>query len=222
MPSSKTGRGMSVRGQGRRLLLEAARELFATKRYVDVSTKEIADQAGVTEPILFRHFGTKNALFEEAVFEPFSEFLNAFIEDWETRPRGIRDALDECRDLYRGFYAVLADNRQLVRGLIAAEAMQPAGATNGGNAPPLGRILKRFEKLTVWERQIHGFRPFDPTILSHLIFGMVFSVAIHGDWMSAGVTGPTPNADAYIEEMAALTVYGLYDRPAHNADPTTR
>lgn len=209
MPASKTGRPASVRGQGRRLLLEAARELFATKRYVDVSTKEIAERAGVTEPILFRHFGTKNALFEQAVFEPFSEFLNDFIEDWENRPRGVRSALDECRDLYRGFYAVLAENRQLVRGLVAAESMQPTSAGET-SAPPLGRILKRFEKLTVWERQIHGFRPFDPTILSHLIFGMVFSVAIHGHWMQSGTTGPGPSVDDYIEEMAVLTVHGLY------------
>jgi hypothetical protein len=90
--------------------------------------------------------------------------------------------------------------------------MQPSSAAGESNAPPLGRILKRFEKLTVWERQFHDFRAFDPTILSHLIFGMVFSVAIHGDWMQAGTTGPTPEADAYIEEMAVLTVYGLFDK----------
>jgi AcrR family transcriptional regulator len=123
------------------------RELFATKRYAEVSTKEIAERAGVTEPILFRHFGTKNALFEEAVFEPFSEFLNAFIEDWENRPRRMCSALDECRDRYRGFYNVLADNRELVRGLIDAETIRH-GVDDGGNAPPLGRILKKLEKLT--------------------------------------------------------------------------
>jgi AcrR family transcriptional regulator len=210
MPVDKAGRPPSVRGRGRELLLEAARELFATRRYVEVSTKEIAERAGVTEPILFRHFGTKHALFEEIAFEPFSLFLNAFIEDWENRPRGARDILDECRDLYRGFYTVLADNRQLVRGLIAAETMQAAAADGG--PPPLGRILKRFEKLTIWERRIHDLRPFDPTILSHLMFGMVFSVAIHGDWMSSGLAGPTPEVEAYIDEMAVLTVYGLYDK----------
>jgi hypothetical protein len=42
------------------------------------------------------------------------------------------------------------------------------------------------------------------------MFGMVFSLAIHGDWMSFGITGPTPEVEAYIDEMAALTVYGLY------------
>ena len=203
------------------MLLEAARELFAAKRYVDVSTKEIAERAGVTEPILFRHFGSKHALFEEIAFEPFNEFLSGFIEDWENRPRGVRDILDECRDLYRGFYAVLADNRQLVRGLIAAETMQPAANTAAG-PPPLGRILKRFEKLTVWERQDRDLRPFDPTILSHLMFGMVFSVAVHGDWMSSGINGPAPEVEAYIDEMATLTVYGLYDKShSEGRDPTT-
>jgi hypothetical protein len=78
--------------------------------WASTDAKEIAERVGVTEPILFRHFGTKNALFD---------------------------------------------------------AMQPSSAAEGGNTPPLGRILKRFEKLAIWERQIHGFRPFDPAILSH-------------------------------------------------------
>jgi AcrR family transcriptional regulator len=208
----------SRRGQGRRLLLESARELFATKSYMDVTTKEIAEHAGVTEPILFRHFGSKHGLLQEAVFEPFSNALNEFIEDWENRPPGVRDPLDEARDVYRGWYTALTNNRGLVKALIAAETLQGANREPAG--PPLGRILKRFEKLTTSETRIRHYRPFDPTALTHIMFGMVLAVAIHGEWMRAGIDGPTPNADDYIEEMALLTIYGLA-KPKRDTRRTT-
>jgi AcrR family transcriptional regulator len=48
-------------------LLHAATRLFAARGYTDVSTKEIALQAGVSETHLFRLFGTKSRLYEEVV-----------------------------------------------------------------------------------------------------------------------------------------------------------
>jgi len=50
-------------GEARRLLLDAARELFARKDYRSTTTREIAESAGVTEYLLFRHFGSKAGLF---------------------------------------------------------------------------------------------------------------------------------------------------------------
>ncbi len=46
-------------------LLEATLKLISEKGYLGATTREIAHQAGVTELTLFRHFGTKEKLFEE-------------------------------------------------------------------------------------------------------------------------------------------------------------
>jgi AcrR family transcriptional regulator len=46
-------------------LLEATLKLISEKGYLGATTREIARQAGVTELTLFRHFGTKERLFEE-------------------------------------------------------------------------------------------------------------------------------------------------------------
>lgn len=43
-------------------ITKVALSLFATKGYVDTSTKEIAMGAGVSEALIFRHFGSKEAL----------------------------------------------------------------------------------------------------------------------------------------------------------------
>ncbi len=46
-------------------LLAATLKLISEKGYLGATTREIAQEAGVTELTLFRHFGTKEKLFEE-------------------------------------------------------------------------------------------------------------------------------------------------------------
>ncbi|AEH10517.1 TetR/AcrR family transcriptional regulator [Candidatus Protofrankia datiscae] len=47
----------------RRLLLEAARQLFGTRSYDDVTTTEIAKKAGVAYGLIAHHFGNKRGLY---------------------------------------------------------------------------------------------------------------------------------------------------------------
>jgi AcrR family transcriptional regulator len=46
-------------------LLDATLKLISEKGYLGATTREIAQEAGVTELTLFRHFGSKEKLFEE-------------------------------------------------------------------------------------------------------------------------------------------------------------
>jgi AcrR family transcriptional regulator len=46
-------------------LLNATLKLISEKGYLGATTREIAQEAGVTELTLFRHFGSKEHLFEE-------------------------------------------------------------------------------------------------------------------------------------------------------------
>jgi len=52
-------------------LLEAMLQLVSRKGYLGATTREIAQEAGVTELTLFRHFGSKERLFEK-VLEKYS------------------------------------------------------------------------------------------------------------------------------------------------------
>jgi len=49
--------------QRREQLLDVAAQLFATKGYAGATTAQIAKMAGVTEPIIYRHFKSKRDLF---------------------------------------------------------------------------------------------------------------------------------------------------------------
>lgn len=55
-------------------LIHIATDLFATHGYDAVGVKEIVDQAGVTKPTLYHHFGNKEGLLK-AVLEQLNEFL---------------------------------------------------------------------------------------------------------------------------------------------------
>lgn len=52
-------------GDTKSRLLEATLTLVSEKGYLGAATREIAARAGVTEITLFRHFGSKEHLFEE-------------------------------------------------------------------------------------------------------------------------------------------------------------
>ena len=59
----------------RRQLLEVALERFAAGGYHETSMEEIADAAGVTKPVLYQHFASKQELFRELLDSEGGELL---------------------------------------------------------------------------------------------------------------------------------------------------
>ena len=53
--------------QTRDRILDAALKLFSQKGFLGATTRGIARDAGVAEVTLFRHFGSKEKLFEEVI-----------------------------------------------------------------------------------------------------------------------------------------------------------
>jgi len=59
-------------------VLDAALTAFAAKGYEGTSTEDIAREAGISQPYLFRLFGTKKELFLATVTRCFRETLELF------------------------------------------------------------------------------------------------------------------------------------------------
>ena len=97
----------------REAILTAALELFSERGFDGASTREIATQAGVTQPLLNYHFSTKDELWRAAVEGIFTA-LAARLTD---RARGLRgvDDLTTARLLVREFIGFSARNPQLHR-----------------------------------------------------------------------------------------------------------
>ena len=51
----------------RKLILDAAGKAFATQPYRDITLKDIAEEAGVSAPLIIKYFGSKEQLYEELV-----------------------------------------------------------------------------------------------------------------------------------------------------------
>jgi AcrR family transcriptional regulator len=80
-------------------LLDAALIEFAERGYEGTSTEDIARRAGISQPYLFRLFGTKKELFKASVARCFRETLEMFQRAAEGR-RG-EDALRAIGESYR-------------------------------------------------------------------------------------------------------------------------
>jgi AcrR family transcriptional regulator len=66
--------------QRKEQLLDIATRVFARGGYAATTTSEIAHAAGVTEPILYRHFKNKQELFQ-AIVENVSDVMIASFEE---------------------------------------------------------------------------------------------------------------------------------------------
>lgn len=75
MTSART-RSKRVPGEERRaLIIEAAKESFIRYGYDGARTKEIAERAGTREGVLYRHFPSKEDLFDAAVLQPLTDWV---------------------------------------------------------------------------------------------------------------------------------------------------
>ncbi|TCN49029.1 TetR family transcriptional regulator [Rhodococcus sp. SMB37] len=60
----------------RRLILDAAGLAFATRPYREITLKDIAEDAGVSAPLIIKYFGSKEQLYDELVdFKAAAELL---------------------------------------------------------------------------------------------------------------------------------------------------
>jgi AcrR family transcriptional regulator len=85
----------------RRQLVAQAKQLFVTLGYEDTTTEKIAGAAGVSEPVLYRHFESKKALFLEVL----QEIREATLHRWQTETAGLTDPLAKLHaiaDIYLG------------------------------------------------------------------------------------------------------------------------
>jgi len=83
----------------REQLLDCALELFARHGYARATTAQLAKSAGVTEPIIYRHFESKRDLFIALI----QRTARRTQEHWERRLEGVTDAPERLR-------RILSDN----------------------------------------------------------------------------------------------------------------
>ncbi len=96
----------------RALILAQAKKVFARKGYQEATTGELARASGVTEPVIYKHFGSKQNLYLAVIkklSEEFMERLRGMVEH-----RAANDLSDSLASLlldYRN--AAMADHENI-------------------------------------------------------------------------------------------------------------
>jgi TetR/AcrR family transcriptional regulator len=116
----------------RAAVLDTACRVFARCSYRGATTAEIAREAGVTEPILYRHFDSKRALYLACVDETWVRVRGA----WELAVASEDDPGDWLPGMGRAFVAFKEHQAALAN--LWAQALAEAG-----DEPELRRHLRR-------------------------------------------------------------------------------
>lgn len=197
------------RGEPRRLLLDAARELFARRDYRSTTTREIAEAAGVTEYLLFRHFGSKAELFREALVLPFTTFVDEFGQTWQTIVPEETDEEELARQFVGRLYDVLVEHRGLLLTLVASDGLTEDEIESAGIAD-IRRALTVLSQISAEGMQIRGMRSSHADLPAHSTVAMIVGmVAMRSTFFG---TRP-PSRKAIVDELVQATLYGFLHRP---------
>lgn len=108
-----------MRGEERReFILKRAKDVFARSGYADASTGELARASEVTEPMLYKHFGSKKGLYMAII----QQFGGRFMDLWSSRvnQRAEHDLLDALSQVILDYRATLKADPEIQKVLLQA------------------------------------------------------------------------------------------------------
>ena len=193
-----SGRTRMPGPERREQLIGVARELFAGRGYEATSIEEIAERAGVSKPVVYEHFGTKEGIY-------------TVIADREVR--ALVDRITEAltpghprRTIIRAVEAFLAYIEDEQAGFKILVRDPPAGTAGGSLTSVLDEVAKAVEELLVTELQARGYSRKMAPILSRCLVGMI---AVPGEWWSASGRGSRKYVATQIVNLAWNGLGGL-------------
>lgn len=197
------------RGTAPTLLLAAAQQLFAEHGPYATTTRQIAERAEVSEDLIFRYYGSKNGLLQEAVLRPIVELLESVRPRWiasqDTWPGDDHERsvafVGQLYDMVHGNRTVAMTMIQVLIGApgkvddlavheLASQMYEPL-------APAFQNYLAR-----------NGFRDTDPALLLRLILVLIGSTAAFLPGTYPEAEG-APDRDRVVDELATFIHYGL-------------
>lgn len=212
----------------RERILMAARQQFGEHGYRATTTRTVAAQAKVSEPTIFRQFGSKTGLFEDAVVAPFTGFIEQQLTGWAQREAGSVPIVDETRHFYRDLFDLFSEERSVIPALLAAYHDDVTPAVSRRLEDCMRQVIAMLEVRTLEEARIRGNVNFDVPCIVRIMIAMAFALGA----LPRLFNTQKLSRDRVIEEMAQLTAYGaefrgqpIRDHPsecAHSAQPINR
>jgi AcrR family transcriptional regulator len=181
----------------RRQLLEVATAVYAEKGFHGASMNEVAERAGVTKPVLYQHFASKEALYRELVDDVGARLERAIV-DAVAVADGPRQQVEAG---FRAYFRWAAGEGAAFRVLFAEHNRAD---------PKLAAAVAKVESM-VADRvasliEIQGLSAKERQVLAFGVVGLAESISRH--WITLDL-GSGTDADFFADRVAQLAWSGL-------------
>jgi AcrR family transcriptional regulator len=197
-------------GADRRVqLMEVGRTVFALHGYEATSIEEVAQQAGVSKPIVYEHFGAKEGLYAAIVDREMDDLVARMSESISHgTPRERVEA---------AVLAFMTYAQEEPAGFAVLTRDSPMAPTRRGLTRVIDDLAQRVGDIfrSAFERA--GYNPEVAPIYANALVGMVTQV---GQWWAA--EGRAFSIDYVARHVAALGWMGLRHLPKEPAPPGAR
>lgn len=196
-PSDRATSTRLPAAERRRQLLRVAMEVFAENGYHGTSMNEVAETAGVTKPVLYQHFASKEALYRELV-DDLGTRLERAIVDAVALADGPRQQVEAG---FRAYFRWATSE---------GPAFQVLFAEHTRSNPQLAAALAKVESLVADQVasliQVEGLTDRERHVLAYGVVGLAESIS--RNWITLGL-GAGTDADAFAGQVAELAWSGL-------------
>jgi AcrR family transcriptional regulator len=198
-------------------LLDAAARVYGEFGFRGATTRRIADEAGVNEITIFRHFGSKETLINEAIR---THAIRPLLPDLPEVPV---DPMSELTEWCAAVLAHLSDARSLIRRMMSEMEERPDVAPCVGDGPMYATLRLR---AYVGRLGQHAFlEPPQPDVAAavSMLMSALFADAMGRELMPSMYPQPAERAaSAYVSLfLRALGVLTKPARPAKHVTPAT-
>ncbi len=147
----------------REAILEAAREEFAARGLHGAHTDEIARRAGISQPYIFRLFGTKKDLYKAAA----QRCLRLTLETFQRAAEGLRGE-EALHAMGQAYGQLIAQDRTMLSAQLQAYAAC-------GDDPDISKVVRNgFGDLVAYVERVSGASP--ERVAAFFAKGMLFNV----------------------------------------------
>jgi AcrR family transcriptional regulator len=160
----------------REKILEAARKVFLESGFAGARTRRIAEEAGITEALLYRFFPSKSEIFRAAVHEPLERFVEELLATTADIDPDEGDRRDRLRQVNEMLLQFMADSAPFLAVVLLSELSEARRFYQTDLHPTLSRpIYEVVSKITGW-RQRDGSLIFAAMFGTHL--GLAFDALL--------------------------------------------
>ena len=196
----------------RKQIIEVAMDLFASKGFKGTTTRAIAESAGVSEAIIFRHFATKEKLYDAII----TASLEKRMAIWERAIPSTRSGigLEELMRTYARVFLELNRKDQTFIRLMMYSALEDHKFRQRFFESNRTPYLRSIRALIATGVESGEYEPVDPALTTTSFFWTLLQYCISR--FVASKDPPDPSSDKeLIDNLVSVTLRGL--RKSHSA-----